>query len=328
MSLLTVLTELFQMAIPWITYVVFIIIAIVNNKSLINWVLLTMTLILMFWHITADLVTTTSHIRITRGWNVFTLVAAVCFLMVIIFQILSMDPIAEWSFTQSTVDSIPDFLVRNHKLIGLENYTDFSIGELFVKFLAYVAYFNLSVITRRQFIKSSVNVSSYEINNNQDLVKVPPKENQSEGDVSSVKPDHERKLEVKFSLVFVIYKLKWLWPIFDTISWHMFTVLSITIMILALHWKLSVATMIYLVCCILYYIWLPFKLEPKLEKSKVRHGASVSAKDLSVLWTQEDKNAKGNMVELRNYFVFLICLSTIVFISLLHLSSNLQTLKM
>jgi hypothetical protein len=74
---LTVISEVIQMAIPWFTYFIFLMIAVLNNKSIINWVLLLTTLLLFFWHCSADLVTANSHLRLTRGWGVFTFIAAV-----------------------------------------------------------------------------------------------------------------------------------------------------------------------------------------------------------------------------------------------------------
>jgi hypothetical protein len=193
---MTILIEIFQLSIPWITYVVFITIAIVNTKSLINWLLLTVTLILLFWHITADLVTMKSHVRLKRGWSVFTFIAAVCFLAIILFQILSMDPIANWSLTDDVVSWLPNWIVDNKKFIGFEDYTDFTTIDLFVKFLAYVAYFNLSVITRRQFIRSSINVSNYEQKRKESLIEVIPNMRDSNTMSNSKKNEDEDKLEV------------------------------------------------------------------------------------------------------------------------------------
>lgn len=77
-----------MLSIPWVTYTLFIVIAVVNNKSIINWILLLMTLMILFWHLSVDLVTAKSHIRIMRGWALFTFVSATLFLIIIIYQIL------------------------------------------------------------------------------------------------------------------------------------------------------------------------------------------------------------------------------------------------
>ena len=74
---MTVIIELIQLSIPWITYIVFLIIAVANSKTIINWVLLTMTLILLFWHLSADLVTPKSHVRLTKGWRMFQYLSAI-----------------------------------------------------------------------------------------------------------------------------------------------------------------------------------------------------------------------------------------------------------
>ena len=314
---LTVLVEMVQLAIPWITYIIFLIIAVVNNKSLINWVLLTMTLILLFWHISADLVTTKSHVRLTRGWATFTLVSAICFLVIVIFQILCLDPISHSQFAKDFLDSLPTFITKNSKIIGLEDYTDFTVGQLAVKFLAYVAYFNLSVITRRQFIKSSKKVADYEKDKNQveNLDDLPSN------------PDGDKVLEAKFSLVFVIYKLRKIWPVFDLISWHTFTILSVVTMILSFHWKISIASLVYICILLFYYVLLPFMLQPAIKNSEIKENSSVSAQDLIVLWNTESIAAKHKIVWLKNKVIVFISFFTICCICVLHLSANLQDLK-
>lgn len=300
---LTVIVELVQLAIPWITYIIFLIIAVVNNKSLINWVLLTMTLILLFWHISADLVTTKSHVRLTRGWATFTLVSAICFLVIVIFQILCLDPISHSQFARDFVDSLPSFITKNIKIIGLEDFTDFTVKQLAVKFLAYVAYFNLSVITRRQFVKSSKKVADYEKCENQvkNLNDLP----------SNPENNKEQVLEAKFSLVFVIYKLRKLWPVFDIISWHTFTILSIVTMVLSFHWKISIASLIYICILLFYYVLLPFMLQPALKNSEIKENSSVSAQDLAVLWNMESIAAKHKIVWLKNKVIVFISFFTV-----------------
>ena len=278
-----------------------------------------MTLILIFWHISADLVTTKSHIRLKRGWTAFTLIAAICFLIIIIFQIVSLDPIANLTVTQNILDAIPDFIKDNHKIIGLEDYTDFTVSELAIKFLAYVAYFNLSVITRRQFIRSSKNVANYE----QKLQRI---ENPDEIN-SHPSTNGDDTLEAKFSLVFVIYKLKKCWRIFDIIAWNTFTLLTITIALLTLNWKLSVVSGIYVCIMLVYYILIPFSLQPDKSKARIEENSTISAEDLRDMKASEDKFAISKTVALKNTIIVVMSLFTIVCICALHLSANLQSLK-
>lgn len=278
-----------------------------------------MTLILFFWHISADLVTTKSHIRLKRGWTAFTLIAAACFLIIIIFQILSLDPIANLTVTQNVLDAIPAFIRDNHKIIGLEDYTDFTVSELAVKFLAYVAYFNLSVITRRQFIRSSKNVANYEQK---------PERIDNPDQIDSNPSAHEDDvLEAKFSLVFIVYKLKKFWRIFDIIAWNTFTLLTITIVLLTLNWKLSVVSAVYVCITLVYYVLIPFSLQPDKSKASIEKNSMISAQDLKDMKGYEDKHAVDKTVALKNTIIVVMSLFTIVCICALHLSANLQILK-
>jgi predicted PurR-regulated permease PerM len=191
------------MMIPWATYTIFLIIAVFNNKSLINWILLAFTLLLLFWHISADLVTKRSHLMLRRGWNIFTFVAAALFLIIIIYQILSLDPIANAESTKNVINWLPRWITDNNKIIGLDDYTTFSTLDLAVKFLAYVAYFNLSVITKRQIEKSGSKIKSYQV---EDLFE--PTNEDSKDDIermSSTIGDKDETMQVKFSLVYVVY---------------------------------------------------------------------------------------------------------------------------
>jgi hypothetical protein len=200
---LTIATEVIQMMIPWATYTIFLAIAVVNNKSLINWILLAFTLLLLFWHISADLVTKRSHLILKRGWNIFTFVAAALFLIIIVYQILSLESIANAQSTKDLVDWFPAWITDNNKIIGLEDYTNFSTFDLAVKFLAYVAYFNLSVITKRQIEKSGSKIKNYQV---EDLFEPLNDDTKEDFDrLSSTIADKDETIYAKFSLVFAVY---------------------------------------------------------------------------------------------------------------------------
>ena len=194
-------------------------IAIINDKSIINWILFTMTLILLFWHCSADLVTEKGHSRLIIGWRVFTLIAAICYIIILVYQILCLDPVSNTEFIKTIVSKLPSIITKNSNIIGLVDYTDIDKFKRGLKFLAYVAYFNLSVITRRQLYKSSKIVSQYENNPNLDP---------EDSNITISK----NQTEVKFSLVYIVYKIKKIWPIFDFFAKHVFTIISITVMLL------------------------------------------------------------------------------------------------
>ena len=78
------------MSVPWVCYTVFIIIALYNEKSLINMGLFLITLLLLFWHVTSDMVMSISHSRIIKGWLVYIIIAFCCFITILGFQMLTM----------------------------------------------------------------------------------------------------------------------------------------------------------------------------------------------------------------------------------------------
>ena len=61
---LVVITKCIEMSVPWICYIVFIIIAVVNEKSVMNLVLFFISLLLLFWHVTSDMINSKSHVII------------------------------------------------------------------------------------------------------------------------------------------------------------------------------------------------------------------------------------------------------------------------
>lgn len=107
----------------------------------------------------------------------------------------------------------------------------------------------------------------------------------------------------------------------------MFTALSITILFLAIHWKLSVASFIYLAILLYYYIVVPFRIQPDVRNSEVRSGSAVSVKDMETLWKNENKAATEKIVSFKNKIIFIIALFTMLCICSLHLTANLQDLK-
>ena len=238
-------------------------------------------------------------------------------MIILLFQIGSIEEIAELESTRDFVDWLPTIVTENHDIIGLESYLGFTKFQLMVKFLAYVAYFNLSVITQRQLERSANKVKAYEKKRGNN-VNVLGSESSSGGSGEIMK--------VKFSLVYVVHKLQVLWPAFTTISWHTFTVLAITITGLAIHWRLSVASLVYLFMLMVYYILTPFFLQPNIKDSGKKHKQGLTVKEMKELWTDEDKHATKKITNLRNQFVVFIAFFTIICMGILHLSANFTIL--
>ena len=244
---------------PWITYTVFFIIAIVNTKNIFNLILLFFNMLLLFWHISSDLVTKKSHRRLIKGWGAFTILAAFLFFILVIFQILALEQISSQKFVQDFLEWLPKILTTNRKIIGLHYYTEYSSFELALRFFAYAVYFSLSIITKRQFERSAEKVEACEVKKFSAVADDSFDENFL-GDEDSI-------MEVEFSLVFVVHKLRFFWPLINALSMHSFNILSIVIIILAIQWKLSAASLVYIILIMIYYILTPFYLQPNLKES-------------------------------------------------------------
>lgn len=296
--------EILQMFIPWITYVVFFMISIVITKNVFNLIILFFIMLLLFWHISSDLVTKKSHQRLTKGWGAFTILAALIFLTLVIFQILALEQISNLEITQDFLNWVPNILIENRKVIGLHYYKDYSSLEIALKFLAYVAYFNLSIITKRQLERSAEKVKAYEVNKLANIVDL-ISGNSHEEEENSV-------MEVKFSLVFVVHKCKVLWPVLNMLSMHSFTILSVAIVLLAMHWKLSAASLVYIILIMIYYILTPFYLQPNTNQSGNKFKESLNVNKMKELWKDEDKCARKAIIGLRNKMVGLISFFTLI----------------
>jgi hypothetical protein len=144
---------------------------------------------------------------------------------------------------------IPNILKKNADIIGLENYTKFTQFDLFVKFLAYVVYFNLSVFVRRQLANSAQKLAKEE------KMAEDMRNEYLEDDTRQREP-----LQVQFGLLYFVYKMEPIWPIFNFIAKYMYLVLTICIVVLSLHWKLSVSMLLYIFILGCYYLILPFSL--------------------------------------------------------------------
>jgi hypothetical protein len=231
-----------------------------------------------------------------------------------------MKQISTTKFAKDFLDWLPEFITTNSEIIGLQDFTGYKKLELVVKFLAYVAYFNLSVITQRQFQKSSMNVTKYENNPlESDRERVDTEEEQV--------VVNEKPIEVKFSLVFIIYKLKSVWPILDFFAWNMFTCISVTVMLLAVFWKLSVFTACYLLVLAYYYIMIPIKLQPNMSSAQIKKNEEMNVHEVKKLWETEKLHGNKTIISFKNNIIVFVIFLTIIFILLLHLSANLQQLK-
>ena len=93
---LMIFSRIVQMSVPWLCYTIFIIIGIFNEKSMINLLLLFTTLLLLFWHVTSDMVQAISHKRIIIGWSVYIVVATICVICMLTSELVQMPIVVQW----------------------------------------------------------------------------------------------------------------------------------------------------------------------------------------------------------------------------------------
>ena len=137
------------------------------------------------------------------------------------------------------------------EILGFINYNSLEIKDGFQRWkyalfvLVYVAYLNFSVFTRRQMISSKGSAERYEDDDYEDR------------SWSMMSTLSERASGTKINLVYIVYKARRLWPIFDFLSRQAFRVLVLVLVIFVLHWQLSVSNLIYIACVLIYFVNLP-----------------------------------------------------------------------
>ena len=125
-----------------------------------------------------------------------------------------------------------------NKFIGITKY-DLDNWLLPVRLFGFILPFISAIFVRRQLINK-----------------------QNELSRASDSYQNDEQFENKSLLLYIRFKerLNFLWPIVDFFARSNFIVLSFAIVVLAIHWKLSVASLIYLAVVCTYYLLLPFKL--------------------------------------------------------------------
>jgi hypothetical protein len=83
-----------------------------------------------------------------------------------VYQVLEKPEVYKTKTMKDIRYEIPDYIKKNADIIGFENYNDLNKFDLGMKFLAYVVYFLLSVITRRQLIIQYEYTKEFEIQEN------------------------------------------------------------------------------------------------------------------------------------------------------------------
>ena len=137
----------------------------------------------------------------------------------------------------------------------------------------------------------------------------------------------ENAIKVKFSLAYIVHKIKRVWPILDFFAKHVFTIISITMMLLSIYWKLSVINSIFLLILIIFYALVPFKFQPSRPILRVQDNEKLTLDDIKKLWSHENHDVNSRLISLKYKIVMILIIFTIICMSLLHLSANLQGLR-
>lgn len=118
-QLFVIAAKCVEMSIPWICYIVFILIAVLNEKSLMNLALFLISLLLLFWHVTSDMINSKAHQRLINFWNFYTTVCTVNLICILVFQLSTMLSLLDYFENWRT------YITDNQPwldLIGLINY--------------------------------------------------------------------------------------------------------------------------------------------------------------------------------------------------------------
>ena len=172
----------------------------------------------------------------------------------------------------------------------------------------------MSVFTRRQYLTSCSKISQYQ----KDSILHPEDDNQIYSN---------DEVEVKFSLVYIVYKIKRIWPILDFLAQHAFTLISIHVMLLCVYWKLSVFSSVLLLILILFYALVSFKFQPSRPKEIAKDNEKLTLDEVKGLWNNKAYDISNKLISLKYFTVLILLIFTISCMSLLHLSANLQVLK-
>ena len=73
----------------------------------------------------------------------------------------------------------------------------------------------------------------------------------------------ERAMGMKVNLVYLMFKVKPLWPLLDFLARQWWRVMMVCLVAISLHWQISVAMYCYVFLMMIYLIMVPNTLIPK-----------------------------------------------------------------
>lgn len=179
--------------------------------------------------------------------------------------------------------AIPEFIEKNKKFIGLQNLNSMSEYLLPIRFLSYTLPYICSIIVRRQINKR---YSKIVLN---------------EGDRNTLLYLEEKSLD---GYVRWKKRLGIIWLLIDFLTRSNFLLLSYAIIALALHWRLSVSSMIYLTLIWIHFMIVPFMLKTSSKSNQEGYQMldepKTNIKELIESSEKEDKLYKLKLISYRS----------------------------
>ena len=222
----TLLQDIAYISVPWISFIIYISSAFLNQKTFMNFVIYAYSLFLISIYVLSNKDTSTALYRLVIAWNVGIGITVITFLLVLVYQVLCLEPIAGSKIISTLQKITPGILKENADLIGFNDYNKSTQLQLSIILFAYVLNFVVAIITKRHLVNLYRQLKVLEISG-----RAWPSLNR----VNTYK-------HIKW-----LFNLKIMWPFFDIVAKAMFPVLGFTIISYSIHWKLSAFNWIYII---------------------------------------------------------------------------------
>ena len=303
--------DFIYVSIPWLSFIAYITNAFLNTKTVINFIIYAYSLWLIAMYIISHKDTSKSLLRLIFAWNIGIAMTIAMFLIILVYQVLWLAPVANSNLIKDVVSILPTFFVMNAELLGFKNFNGSTQIELSIILLAYVLNFVFAIITKRHLLNLYNQIIELE---KQELCR------------------QELNRIRTHKYIFWLMKLKFIWPVFDFFAKFMFQILSLIILVFSIHWKLSVINWVYLVALSTYYISVPFSLLFKSQEQTFEAYANINGKVLDVeevliLKRYEDSVAGFRILSQRKVFSAVLFIITTIALLLTYLTIPIDDLK-
>ena len=255
--------------------------------------------------------TSKSLSRLIYSWNIGIAMTISMFLIILVYQVLCLSPVANSKIIKDLVDVLPEFFIKNANLLGFKNYNGSTQIEISIILLAYVLNFVFAIITKRHLTNLYYQILNLEKQN-------------------TVQQEMYRVKTLKY--LTWIMRLKCIWPVLDFLARFMFIILGFFILVFSIHWKLWVINWIYIVAMWIFYISIPFSLifkgqDQEFEAYTNINGKTLDIEEAKILKQEEDTKASFRILSQRKVFSALLFVITTVALLLTYLTIPIDELK-